>query len=81
MVEYLLDCESLRWLQLQHLRNKILCTPTELNTIRKGVVAHSNLVVGSLHIVCFEWWSTDQQRIGNHSKAPDIDFIGVSALI
>ena len=48
--------------------------------VREGVVAHFDFCVGCLDIVGLEGRTTHQTSIGDNSQAPDIHFIGVSAV-
>lgn len=49
--------------------------------VREGIVAHLDSIVGGLDIIGLEGRSSNHTSIGDNTKTPHIDLIGMSTMI
>lgn len=65
---------------VQNFSNEVPGRLTNSYLFWERVAIHSDSLIGSLNVIGFKWWLTDDEGVNDDTKRPDINLIRMSLL-
>ena len=72
MLQDLIDGRPLRRVVLKDVLDQVLCRLRDGYCLWEAILTHSDFLIGSLNIVCFEWRLSNDQGVNNDTKRPNV---------
>ena len=78
MLEHFRQIHTLEWINNQTLFDEVFCVGTSLHVVWELECSSLDLLVGLLHLLRLEGWSTMQHSVEDYTDGPEVNFIAVT---